>query len=805
VLSCEKKIIVIKHKFILVFLLLSLKLSLFSQNCQVSGYVTDGKTGEKLIGVNIKENKTGRGCTSNNFGFFSFLGICNDSVELKLSYIGYRSTTLKVLVSKKQNIHVSMFEEDQDIEQVDVVARRFSNIHQNNIVNISMKEIKHLPAIFGETDVLRAYMLMPGVQGGKEGTSELYVRGGTPDQNLVILDDIPLYYINHIGGFVSIFDNNALKNIDLIKGGFPARYGGRLSAVTDIRMKDGNMKKMGGGFTLGLFSSKILLEGPIKKDKSSFLITARRSIFDVFTRPISYLVDNGKTSAGYTFYDVNAKFQQRLSEKDRLYLSFYSGRDRIFMNFNEKDSEKKYSITNNLQWGNILAAIRWNHQFAPKLFLNLTIAYTQFSYKTDFEYLSRYLSGKKDEKYVNSYLSDISDYIFKLDFDYFANDKHTLKIGANSTFHNYKPGVVSFKKIYGKAQDIDTTFGSQTLSSVEAYFYAEDEIKISKNIHANIGVHYSLFKIEDELFQSLQPRIIASWYITSGFALKASYSKMSQNIHLLTNSSSSQPTDLWVPATSKLKPENAQQFSFGLNKLLKKGMFELSVDAYYKTMDHLIEYKEGASFFSTSKGWQDKVETGGTGTVYGLEFLLRKRTGKTKGWLAYTLSKNERYFENLNFGKPYPFKYDRRHDIAIVVTHQIKSNIILSASWTFNSGYYLSLAEGKYNNIANSQNNPLPDIFPGDMPILPSLSYNNAYIYNGKNNYQTNNYHRLDISSSFVKKKKRGVRTLILGFYNLYSRLNPYFIYYKYEKKQLKLYQFSLFPFMPSVSYSFKF
>jgi len=800
---------IIKYLLIPVFVF-SFNSALFAQECTISGNITDCKTGEKLIGVNIKDLNTGRGCVSNNFGYYSFSVKCGSDVKLQISYIGYSKKEINIKAQKTKQININLCPENLNIGEVDVIANRFEDNHQVGLVNIPMKEIKALPAIFGETDVLRAYMLMPGVQGGKEGSSELYVRGGSPDQNLIVLDDVPLYYINHIGGFVSVFDDNAIKNIDLIKGGFPARYGGRLSAITDVRMKDGNLHETHGVFSLGIIAAKLMLEGPLKKEKISYLVTARRSIFDIFMRPASLLATNGEIQSGYTFFDVNFKLQYLVNEKNRLYISFYTGRDRLFMNFFDKDSEKKYRGNNKIYWGNILTALRWNHIFSPKLFVNTTVAYTQFAYNTDFIYTSEYLSGKKDSKFVNQYLSNISDMMLKSDFDYFFNENHNIKFGFDVTYHTYTPGVASFKKEYGEIQDIDTTIGSKFIDAFESSIYIEDEISLGDKFTTNIGLRYTSFTIEGEMFQTFQPRIIADYRINPSIAIKASYAQMTQNIHLLTNSSASQPTDLWVPATPKLKPENSIQYSLGISSLLKKG-FEFNVEGFYKTMDNLIEYKEGASFFNNSKDWQEKVETEGIGEVYGIETLLKKNMGLLKGWIAYTWSKNTRQFEHLNYGKPYPYKYDRTHDISIVLIYQLNKNISVSANWVFSSGYYLTLAEGKYNQI---QEGHLGTLQIPENTVIPKTylynigywsEYKPAYIYNGKNNYRTNNYHRLDLSVTFKKEKRKGVRVLAISIYNVYNHLNPYYVYYKYKDKQLKLFQYSMFPVLPSISYSFRF
>ncbi len=798
-------------KYLSLFLFLTFHFTLVSQQCTLSGYITDCKTGEKLIGVNIQDVSTGSGSVTNSYGFYSLTISCQSTIQLQVSYIGYEKKEVSVKANEKQNVDIKLCPKDEYIETIDVIANQFESNHKAGVLSIPMKDIKALPSVFGQTDVLRVYMLMPGVQGGKEGTSELYVRGGSPDQNLFILDDVPLYYVNHIGGFVSVFNDDAINKVELIKGGFPARYGGRLSGITDIRMKDGNLHNMHGGFNLGIVSAKAMIEGPLKKEKVSFLVSARRSLMDIFLRPISLITSNGEIQSGYTFYDVNAKLQYILNHKNRLYFSFYTGNDRVFMYFLDKDAEKKYEGNNKIVWGNILGSVRWNYIFSTKLFLNTTFAYTKFQYNTDFIYESNYLTGEKDAKFSNRYISNIADLIGKADFDYSLNRNNSLKFGLNLTYHTYTPGVASFKKIYGKVQNIDTTLGSQLVNAIESSIYLEDEIMIGQKFTSNIGLRYTNFYVEKEMFQTFQPRLTADYRLNKNFAVKASYTQMTQNIHLLTNSSASQPTDLWIPATPKLKPENSIQYSLGVSKLFHAN-YEVNVEGFYKTMDNLIEYKEGASFFSTSKDWQDKVEIDGRGKVYGIEAIMKKNSGVIKGWIAYTWSKNTRQFARLNFGNPYPYKYDRRNDIALVILYAVSDRILLSANWVYSSGYYLTMPVGKYNQIQEGNYFKTLIIQP-DSPIPVYYRYNKgywqeykpAYIYNGKNNYQTNSSHRLDISITFTKKKKKGTREFSISIYNVYNHLNPYYIYYKYENKQLNLYQYSMFPFLPSFSYSYKF
>ena len=779
--------------FIITFLLCQITTA---QTYTLSGFVQDAKTGESLIGVDIYNSDTYEGTVTNNYGFYSLSLNLNktDTAHLHISYVGYEKQDTILVLNKNQQINFSLLQNNM-LNEI-IIQEKYKNIERKtemSTIEIPLNQINNLPSLTGETDIMRVFQLMPGIQSGKEGRSSIYVRGGSPDQNLILLDGVPLYYVSHIGGFVSVFEPSALKSVKLIKGGFPARYGGRLSSVVDIIMKEGNKEKLRGEYTLGILSSKILLEGPVKNSKSSFLFSLRRCNIDIITIPISWFNSNGESFAGYTFYDINAKYNHTISKKNKIYFSFYSGRDKLFIKSHGSISipnlvEYKYRYKNIVSWGNIMGTVRFNHIYNSKLFSNTTLSYTRFNYQTKLSYKQK---GTKtdslNEHDIDTFNSGVQDIIAKIDYDFYPNTKNSIKFGTSATYHIFTPGIIAFKQ----TAIIDTSYGSNIINAIENNLYFEDELKISKKITSNIGLHSSLYNVQKSFFYTLQPRIMFNYLIKNNLSIKISYANMQQYIHLLSNSGAGLPTDLWMPATKKAKPEKSQQFAIGIAHTLPfKEQIELTIESYYKTMTNLIEFKEGASCFSGGNDWQKKIETNGKGTAYGIELLLQKKEGKTTGWISYTLSKSERVFKTLNNGIPFPYKYDRRHNISIVINHRFNKNIDLSATWVYETGNAITLAVYQYN-LINYE--------------LEDNKFNNVHVYNGRNSSRMPAYHRLDIGVSFKKQKRKGIRKWNLSVYNVYNNKNPYFLYYKYKKKGVNLYGLSLFPIIPSVSYSFKF
>ncbi len=797
-----------KSKFLIIFLLLFFFLSLeksYAQRYTISGFVQDKRSGEKLFWANIYDTRTKLGTTSNEYGFFS-LTLPSDTVELTISFVGYATFQTKFFLNSNLKLNIELDPVIQ-IAEVTVTDRRSEELvksTQMSLIEMPVQQIKTLPVLLGEADVLKTLQLMPGIQSGSEGSSGLYVRGGGPDQNLILLDGVPVYNASHLFGFFSVFNPDAISSVRLIKGGFPARYGGRLSSVIDIRMKEGNLRKFAGEGSIGNVSSKFTFEGPIIKDKTSFIVSGRRTYIDILAAPIISAINRAaggsdNLRAGYFFWDANAKINHKISEKDRVFLSFYAGRDKAYTNSKNK---YVYNDTTNtsinrfkLTWGNVTSALRWNHVYNDKLFSNLTLIYSNYLFDTGMEFLE-YRGNKLTSNYAFNYFSGIENTGGIIDFDFRPVPKHSLKFGGNYLYHTFKPGVSAFKITDGSTS-LTQEFGNKNIYANEFYSYIEDSWDISALIKANLGVHYSGFILKNKYYDSFQPRISTRFLITDKISIKAAYSQMQQYIHLLTNSTIGLPTDLWLPSTDSIRPENSHQVALGFNYDFHKD-WDLSIEGYYKTMDNLIEYKEGASFFQLSQNWESKLEIG-EGYSYGAEVLIRKNYGQLTGWIGYTLSWSWRKFENLNFGEPFPYKYDRRHDVAVVLMYKLNENIDFGLTWVYGTGNAVTLGIARY----------LPLVeYDEFVQYYDSFYYYGQEIeyYKGRNSYRMPPYHRLDLSANFNKKIKWGERTWSVGLYNAYSRQNPFYLYFGWDNMGNRvLKQVSLFPIIPSVRYSFKF
>ena len=788
----------------LLLLMFSLMVLHSSAQHTISGFVYDSATSERVIGANLYVTELKTGTSTNNYGFYAFNVAKSDSITIMVSFVGYKTEVVRIYIDKNIRREISL---SQGIQLKEVTITSVSTSLSKPIISIlelPMKQIAYLPKLAGETDIMRVFQLMPGVQMGKEGTSGIYVRGGSPDQNLILLDDIPRYYVNHIGGFISVFNPNAINSATLYKGGFPARYGGRLSSILDIRMKEGNMKEIKGNFSIGILSSKLTLEFPIKKDKTSAIISLRRSIFDLVTRGYFLLLDpESKQSAGYTIYDLNAKINHKISDKDHLYFSFYSGHDRLFSNqrdFDSYDNKFKFNSKRYTQWGNTVFAIRWNHIYNNRLFGNITIGYTRFYYNI-IANANKYVTETHEKVGVvnTGFNSTVSDGITKADFDYYPSNKHHVKFGGTLIYHKYNPSSNFSKLIDNNVTLNDTTFNSPTIKAVEMSLYAEDEFTVSDALSMNTGIRFTGFVVDGKKYYSPEPRFTANYAISSNSSLKASYAYMTQPIHLLSNSGVGLPADLWVPATVNIKPESSHQIVLGfLHRLPEKLGLDLTVEAFYKHMADLIDFKEGLSFFSGKGDWQNKVESGGKGEVFGVEVLIEKKEGKITGWLAYSLSRNTRQFANINSGIRYPYVYDHTHDISLVVNQYVNDHITLSAIWVYSTGNAITMPTNK--NLVSAMT-----FYDVGHYIIGSY-YSESHIYPGKNNYRMPAYHRLDLSCSFTRHNGKRTKVWSIDIYNAYCRLNPFYLYFDKNKAgDIKLYSFSLFPIIPSFSYSYSF
>lgn len=777
--------------YLRIFLLFLLTYGMLSaQSHTISGYIEDAESKERLIGVNVYATGTKYGVSSNTYGFYT-LTLPEGEYDIAVSFIGYQTILQQVKLTEDLSLDFTLFEEQNELEEVVVVAEELpAEQVRMSTLNLKVADIKKIPAFMGEVDIIRAIQLLPGVQSGSEGTTGFYVRGGSPDQNLILLDGVPVYNASHLFGFFSVFNADAIKNVQLTKGGFPARYGGRLSSVLEIDMKEGNMKEFHGEGSIGLIASKLTLEGPIVKDKTSFIVSGRRTYVDVITAPILSAVDGYK--AGYYFGDLNAKINHVFSRKDRLYLSYYGGNDRFYYREDYSDfySSFQQETESFLEWGNNTASLRWNHLFSSKLFSNLNLTFTQYRFKTGFSDKTIGNIPEENSFYGFEYFSSIRDYGARYDLEYQLNSKHNLRFGGSYTYHIFNPGASQFMEEYDGYQLDSIQEFSKPVFANDFYVYAEDDYQLSERWRANYGLHYAGYFLKGTFYHSLQPRLSMRYLLSDAWSVKGSYAYMNQFIHLLSNTGIGLPTDLWVSSTARVRPQISQQIAVGSTRSFAGNRFEFSTELYYKWMDNLIEYKEGASFI-TSSDWENQVETDGRGWAYGMEVLLRKNKGATTGWIGYTLAWTNRQFDNLNKGEILPYRYDRRHDLSIVVNHEFNENFDIGMTWVFGSGNSFTAPIGEM---------LLPSYYDGDFP-------SRFQIYSDRNSERMPSYHRLDVGLNFHKKTKWGQRTWNISIYNAYSRLNPFFLYINedYNTGNREVRQVSLFPIIPSVAYIFKF
>ena len=772
----------------------------------LSGFVSDKNNGENIIGVNIFCKELKQGVVSNTFGFYS-LTLPAGNYEISFSYIGYKTQVHNLNLDKDIQKNIAFDITSFSVGEVQVRAK--ANIvekTETSVIEVPIEQIKTIPALLGEVDIIKAIQLLPGVQ-SSEGTSGFYVRGGGPDQNLILLDGVPVYNASHLGGIFSVFNADAIKSVRLTKGGFPARFGGRLSSVLQIDMKEGNSKEFKGDASIGIISSKFTFEGPIIKDKTSFIISARRTYLDLIVAP--FLQANPLTSSTdltLYFYDLNAKINHKLSKKDRIYLSAYTGKDKLGVNFSEsfidQITNEQSSLNFELGYGNITSTLRWNHLFSDKLFSNTTLTYSRYSFNTDFGVNSTYTTNNETEIWdINfGYLSGIEDLGARIDFDFIPNPNHEIKFGTSYTNHNFFPGetTLSINEILPDTSQnfsLDTTlnFSGNTIAD-ELYFYVEDNFKISNRLKANLGIHLGYYNTDrsNSIFKnniSFQPRASVRYLLNDKWSIKGSYAEMTQNIHLLSNSSIGFPSDIWVPATDTVPSQTSKQWAGNISTEFGNGEYELSLEVYYKTMNNLITYKSGYSNLSSTESWENSVETGGIGESYGAELFLQKKKGRTTGWIGYTLSWTNRKFDNINFGEWYPYKFDRRHDFSLVVSHRFNEKWDAGLTWVYGTGNAITFPQAIYLGTPNNGND--------FVDVVES--------YGTRNSTRLDAYHRLDLGFNKTVKKKRITKILSFGAYNFYSRKNPFFAYLTYEAGNRVAKQVSLFPIIPSISYRIQF
>lgn len=752
-----------------------------AQKFTLSGTIKSKSKGETVIGASIRTGTTGT--FSNDYGFYS-LTLEKGTYTIEFSAIGLQSKTEEVALDKDIKLNIFLEDEIKNLEGVVVSAQskgRSISSPQMGVEKLSTKEIKNIPVLLGERDILKTIQLLPGIKSAGEGNSGFYVRGGAGDQNLILLDEAPVYNASHLLGFFSTFNSDAVKDMTVYKGGMPAQYGGRLSSVIDIKMNDGNNQDYNVSGGVGLISTKLNIEGPLQKDKSSFLLTGRRTYADMFLQLSN---DSTIKQNKIYFYDLNAKLNYQLSDKDRIYLSGYFGKDVLGVG-------KTFSI----DWGNGTGTLRWNHIFNRKLFSNTSLIFSNYKYKISIE------SGGDDF----DIFSQIQDWNLKQEFQWYADSRNNIRFGFNTIYHTITPGEV---RAY-ESRSVNSTALQKRYSWENAAFFT-NTWKASDKVNFTYGIRFSSFsilgkgdyyaidnegKVTDtfsynrgkfvKTYANLEPRLAASYVFNPNTSVKAAYVRNVQNLHLVSNSTSANPTDKWIANTNIIQPEISDQVSVGYYQDLFGKKIELSVETYYKTMQNQIDYRDGADIFANSDAIESQLLFG-KGRAYGIEWLLKKKAGKLTGWLAYTLSKTEKKIIGINNDQWYNARQDRTHEVAIVVSYQLNKKWTLSANWVFYTGDAVTFPAGKYR-----------------------INDRTVFYYTERNSYRMPDYHRLDLGATWVlKQKKRFSSELTFSLYNAYGRENAYTINFRDSKDdpdKTEAVRYALFKFIPSVSYNFKF
>lgn len=747
----------------------------------LSGTIKSKVKGETLIGASIRAGNTGT--FSNEYGFYS-LTMEQGNYAVEFSAIGQQSKTEDIVLEKDIKLNIFLDDEVKNLEGVIVTAQskgRSISSPQMGVEKLSTKEIKNIPVLFGERDILKTIQLLPGIKSAGEGNSGFFVRGGAGDQNLILLDEAPVYNPSHLLGFFSTFNSDAVKDMTIYKGGMPAQYGGRLSSVLDIKMNDGNNQDYNVSGGLGLISAKLNIEGPVQKDKSSFLLTGRRTYADMF---LKLSKDSSINQNTIYFYDLNAKLNYQLSDKDRLYLSGYFGKDVLGVG-------KTFGI----DWGNGTGTLRWNHIFNRKLFSNTSLIFSNYKYKISIQ------SGGDDF----DIFSRIQDWNLKQEFQWYADSRNNVRFGFNTIYHTITPGEVkAYSSVSVNSTALQKRYSWENAAFITNTWKASDKINLTYGLRLSSfsilgkGDFYALDndgKVIDtfsyqkgkfvKTYFNPEPRIAASYVFNANTSVKASYVRNVQNLHLVSNSTSSNPTDKWIANTNIIKPETSDQVSIGYYQDIFNKQYELSIETYYKSMNNQIDYRDGADIFANSDAIESQLLFG-IGRAYGLEWLLKKKAGKFTGWLAYTLSKTEKKINGINNNKWYNARQDRTHEVAVVASYQLNKKWTVSANWVFYTGDAVTFPAGKYR-----------------------VNDRTVFYYTERNGYRMPDYHRLDLGATCIlKQKKRFSSELTISLYNAYGRENAFTIDFRDNEddpSKTEAVRYALFKYIPSVSYNFKF
>lgn len=751
------------------------------QKHTLSGTVSDASSGEDLTGAILSVQNTGYSAICNSYGFYS-LTVPGGNFKLTIRLIGYENQVAEVNLHTNQVVNFKMKEISYELTNTEIrgmrADRNISSLEMGSI-KINPKQTENIPVFFGERDLIKTLQLMPGVKQAGEGNTGFYVRGGGLDQNLILLDEAPVYNASHLLGFFSVFNSEAVRDANLLKGSIPAEYGGRASSVLDIRMKEGNLKEYQTTGNVGLISSNLSFEGPIKEEVSSFMVSGRRTYADLF---LKLAPEKDLRDASLYFYDLNMKVNFKLNETNRLFISGYLGRDKFRM-------QNQFGF----DWGSKTATMRLNHTFNEKLFANSSLIYSDYSYQIDIAGDNDVLLGSR-----------IQDMNLKQDFSWYLNTRNTIKFGGNLIFHKIVPGEIEAAP--GSAYN---SLAVRPRRAIESSLYMSNSQYISDRLQIYYGLRLALFSNvgpgdfyrfdeDGKLIESInydhfnwvktqggpEPRLALNYKLGSQSAVKASYNRIYQFIHLLSNSTSSTPTDVWLPSSDNVKPQISDQWSVGWFRNSKANLFETSLEVYYKNLQNQIDYKNGADLIFNSTVEAELVY--GRGWAYGAELLVKKNYGKLTGWLGYTWSKTMRQFDRINDGNAFPARQDRRHDFSVITMYDLSRKVKISAVWVYNTGNAVTFPSGKY-------------IIEGK-----PVSY-----YTQRNGYRMPDYHRLDMGLTWIRKQTAKFESSWnFSVYNAYGRENAYFISFRQNKEnpeRTEAVQISLFKVIPSVSYKFKF
>ncbi len=785
----------IKHlTIVLLLLVMGSNYASAQSKFTISGYVKDKESGEVLFGSTVSVKGQSIAVATNPYGFYS-LTLAPGEYTLVYNYLGYETTTRNLNLTKNERIDLLLQIKGRAINEVTVSStKKNENVEEitMSMNKMDIKEIKSMPALLGEVDVIRSIQALPGVSTVGEGATGFNVRGGGVDQNLILLDEAPVYNSSHLLGFFSVFNPDAVKDITLLKGGIPAQFGGRLSSLLDVRMKDGNANGFHGNGGIGLISSRLTLEGPVQKDKSSFIIAGRRTYGDLFLKLSPDEAINNNTAY---FYDLSAKYNQTINKNNRIFVSGYFGRD-VF----------KFDDFFKMSWGNATGTVRWNHLFSEKLFANLTLIYSNYDYSL----------GVPTGAQAFDWKSNIINYSPKVDFGYYLNNKHTINFGASTIFYDFNPGTVT----PGNDQSIFSAFQLDRQRGNEYAIYIDDEYTVNSVLSFKYGIRFSAFDYlgrqtvydyvgEDgqrktavnaryfdrgesiAFYPNIEPRFSTKYSLDEFSSLKFSYNRMAQYIHLISGTTAASPTDVWTPSTKNIKPEIADQVALGYFRNFKDNTIEASAEVFYKTMTNQIDYVDGAELLLNKDLEADLLY--GDGRAYGIEFFLKKNTGRFTGFTSYTLSKSERKINGINNNEYYDAKYDKTHILSIVGTYEATKRLSLSANFNYSTGVATTFPNSRYE-------------FQGI--VVPHNSDNS------RNNYRVPAYHRLDIAATLRNKQKEGKKyssEWVFSIYNLYARRNAYSVYFRQnadDPNNLKTEALRLSVFgsmLPSVTYNFKF